>query len=852
MHTKKIILAAALTSISSVAMAGGPLYIHEESGQPYKWNTSNGSIPVYVDSGELVADKDGNLVPSFAIVREGQKFYGHNMVMADGTVLPAGTPADRDMTFVTIERANEITAMAISEWSNVSTATLAMHIEASYEEVTGGAIVDVTGENADEIYEVENGYGFWVNYDTDGSIIRDYFGASPSVLGIAFPEWADEATGEITEATAVMNGYTVYYKDDDAVSTAGVFTHEFGHAMNMSHSQANGDIAYRAFSYAPKAMGVLGCEGVKEYTYRTLYANYGYPEDLYLPADAIETMFPFINNQGVEGVAMSTVNVRDDIVNLSDLYPAASYKAEFGTIRGRLFTKEGMEYSGVNLIARNLDDPYEDVVSQQSGNLTQGAVGPDGYFEINGLTPGGRYVLYTNEIQVGGYPTTPMPMPSGNEYWNDAESSDPALDDACDATEIVLAGGEVKDVEIHVNGYLDGIQYTPLVAAFVTDLSKNGQVAVGSAGSKPFIYNAVKVEIELHPEWEKINVGPAKMNKNGTRMVVLVDPDENGIQEAGIWDLNSHKLTAIDDLTGNECGTSGSAGKYSSYPWAMDATGDIVVGSITTNDNGDQYCGRPSDDELNAFVWTKKGGMQRLPDPITNGWVRADGISGDGSVITGHWNSYSNPVAWIDGEFRDVKAELGAVNELLPSFDGRTIAFTNGDGAQFWNPRSGEILGSTGGFVWCQDVPLVLSGRDYCALLGEEGVWNAVGKYLPMLLSASNDDLTVIGARAGDGRYSNYFGAIYVKSVGWMTAEEFFHLQGVGEAVPLLIDTPYAMSGNGSEMMAGIAGAQLTVAVDMDRAFVCDNGMDVELPFPHDVIEAVEAGAVFGRCAFID
>ncbi len=851
MFTKKIIVAAVLASISSGAFAGGPLYIHEETGRPYKWDTSKGSIPVYVDSGELVADKDGNLVPSFAIIEEGQRFSS-DVVAADGTLLPRFTPAPRDMTFVTIDRANEITAMAIAEWSNVETSTLEMHIEASYEEQTVGAIVDVTGENADQIYGVQNGYGFWVNYDTDGSIIRDYFGASPSVLGIAFPEWADEATGEITEATAVMNGYTVYYQDNDAISTAGVFTHEFGHAVNMSHSQANGDIAYRAFSYAPKAMGVLGCEGVREYTWRTLYANYGYPEDYYLPASAIETMFPFINNQGVEGVGMSTVNVRDDIVNLSDLYPTAAYKAEYGTIRGRLFTKEGMDYSGVNLIARNLDDPYEDVISQQSGNQTQGRIGPDGYFEINGLTPGGRYVLYTNEIQVGGYPTTPMPMPSEDEYWNEAESSDPSLDDACDATEIVLAGGETKDVEIHVNGYLDGIQYIPLVAAFVTDLSKNGKVAVGSAGPKPFIYDAVRTRIELHPEWEKINVGPAKMNKNGTRMVVLVDPDENGIQEAGIWDLNSHKLSALDDLTGNECGTAASSGTSSSYPWAMDAVGDTVVGTITTNENGDQYCGRYFDDEVNGFVWTKEGGMKRLPDPITNGWVRADGISGDGSVITGHWNSPSNPVAWVDGEFRDVMAELGAVNELLPSFDGRTVAFYNRDGVQFWNPRSGEISASTGGFVWCQDVPLVLSGRDYCALLGEEGVWNILGKYLPMLLSAANDDLTVIGARAGDFRYSGFFGAIYVKSIGWMTAEEFFGRQGVVEAGALLIDSPYAMSGNGSEMMGGIAGAMLTVEVDMDRAFVCDNGMDVELPFPHKVIEAVERGAQFGRCAFID
>ena len=166
---KSLILKAAigLMLVGGAAQAAGPLYLQDTSPpRPYVWDTSKGSIPVWTDGGgAFTYDFDG--------------------------VTP----------FITIERANEITQFAFDQWNKVPTATFQAGIAGTIKNKTG--ITDVTGANAAQFYEKQNGYGFWVLYDTDGSILEQYFGVPrDAVLGIAFPEWADDA-GHITEATAL-------------------------------------------------------------------------------------------------------------------------------------------------------------------------------------------------------------------------------------------------------------------------------------------------------------------------------------------------------------------------------------------------------------------------------------------------------------------------------------------------------------------------------------------------------------------------------------------------------------------------------------------------------------------------
>ena len=53
-------------------------------------------------------------------------------------------------------------------------------------------IADVTADNVDQIMVLRTVMAFG-NYDTDG-ILEKFWCASQLVLGIAFPEWADEET----------------------------------------------------------------------------------------------------------------------------------------------------------------------------------------------------------------------------------------------------------------------------------------------------------------------------------------------------------------------------------------------------------------------------------------------------------------------------------------------------------------------------------------------------------------------------------------------------------------------------------------------------------------------------------
>ncbi|MEI2420389.1 hypothetical protein V6O07_08945, partial [Arthrospira platensis SPKY2] len=103
----------------------------------------------------------------------------------------------------------------------------------------------------------------------------------------------------------------------------------------------------------------------------------------------------------------------DDAAAISDLYPTPDYFATRGSITGVLRLKDGRtEYSGINVIARNINNPLGDAVSGMTGALTQGQVGPDGRFVINNLTPGEQYVVYIEEIVDGGYPTAPQSLVS--------------------------------------------------------------------------------------------------------------------------------------------------------------------------------------------------------------------------------------------------------------------------------------------------------------------------------------------------------------------------------------------------------------------------------------------------------
>lgn len=829
-----------LTLAASSVHASGPLIISDETGvlAPVVWVTSNGPIPVYTDGGgAFTYDFDGI------------------------------TP------FITLERANAITAESFLQWSQVPTSTFEATIQGTIAEQTG--VADVTSANVDQFIGVENGPGFWVIYDTDGTIMEDFFGVpNTAVLGISTPEFGD-GNGHITESWTVMNGWAVDAGDTgtegpvdpDRIAKgdfetfvprgsnyAGVFTHEIGHAINLSHSQTNGQMVYQSYTYAPLYPGAPGCVEPL-YSYTDFSAD---PEDM-IDANSIETMFPFIDTTGVGGAAQSTVNITDDVSGISNLYPTAAYQANTGSISGILRLKDGVtQYSGINVIARNVANPYFDAVSDMTGSATQGQIGPDGRFTIRGLTVGAQYKVYIEEIIAGGYPATPQSMVSEGEYWNTAEGRNPLTDRACDATSITAVAASTSDADITFNGFDDGVQFTPLVTAFFTSLSTDGTRAGGMAGSGEIAVRWDRLSgVEVLPEGMGTNNG--NIDGPGLRMAIQHDPDGNGIAEPAIWNENGI-IQYLGDLNGDTCGGDGQGGTNSALAWGMDRSASKVVGLAYIDRDLDGTC-MGGNDEVVPYIWDSTGGMRELAHDTSFPWTRANTVSGNGRVVLGVSN-FENAWAWVDeGPQIDLTALSGTLDANAVNFDGSVVALDGFDtntfrsiGNLLWNPWLGtgpESLTNVDSLRYCVDVPyLNFFGDNLCETMTAEEVFNEVG-VVPVSVFGINDPGTVLVGRGGSF-FTGFFGAIWVKDIGWMVVADFLREQGVVEANSTPIDNPIAISGTGDTIMGGLAGVQFSWLIDLNQVFACKNGQSIRTTFPDGLRAEVINGAEVGRCEYLD
>jgi hypothetical protein len=323
------------------------------------------------------------------------------------------------------------TANGYAEWTNVASSYFSAAVAGDFASI---GLPDITGANAGSVVGTFNGGGIHVMYDDDGSITFNFFGAPPGVLGIASPDFAVPGTPEINESWALLNGTAADPADVGGQSFSGVFTHEFGHTINLAHTQTNGAVGFFGDSDVPSGCAPEAWSGG-------------------LTFNEFETMYPFLDpSAGSVGIQQATVNVLDDIASVSDVYPAAGWPNNTGTITGRVYMPDGVtEVTGVNVIARNVADPFEDATSGLTGDFTQGDLGPDGLFTLNGLTPGAEYVIYIDEIVAGGF-STPPAMVSPEEWWNASESNDDAIDDVCENTGIFAVAGSPFSADIIMNG----------------------------------------------------------------------------------------------------------------------------------------------------------------------------------------------------------------------------------------------------------------------------------------------------------------------------------------------------------------------------------------------------------------
>src|SRR5262249_28670133 len=147
---------------------------------------------------------------------------------------------------------------------------------------------------------------------------------------------------------------------------------------------------------------------------------------------------------------------------VSTLYPTTDFVANSGSIQGTIFAANGTTpLTGVNVIARNIANPFQDAVSAISGDFSLGPTDPlAGTYRLNGLTPGAQYAVYIDQIVAGGF-NTPLifPFPGVEEFYNGPRESNnlTSTDDPSDYAPVTpKAGVPTTGVNIIFNSFKPG------------------------------------------------------------------------------------------------------------------------------------------------------------------------------------------------------------------------------------------------------------------------------------------------------------------------------------------------------------------------------------------------------------
>lgn len=485
---------------------------------------------------------------------------------------PVDIYTDLDVNFsntgpVTNADADARIADAAAEWTGVATASLSAAVVGDF---AAAGLPEINFSNYSLVINTYNNGGYHMIYDSDGQIVANL--AGPGVLGFSGPEWVVGA--DIVEAYAVLNGTTVEPGDVLGTWWQGVFTHEMGHALNIAHTQTNGAVGFFGDDIGP-----AGC--TPPYGGGPLITD-------------LETMYPFIDpSVGTgSGPAQGTVDLLDDMGALSDIYPDAGWPAGYGTISGTIYLSDGVtEVTGVNVIVRNINNPWTDATSMLSGANSQGDAGPDGSYVFNGLTPGETYVVYVDEIVAGGFSTPAIFLPGPEEFYNATEDSDPSIDDKCDYQGLQVALNQTIDADIVFNTELqlgdDDSEEVPLPFPFTLCGETYNSVWVGSNGFltfgapntdfSPSVADHINGPPRIAALWVDLNPsagGTVLAGPSGPDFVV----EFSGVPQFNMSDSNSFVITLRADNTFNI-----------DYP-GHDATGGLVgtsLGNGVANDPGE-------------------------------------------------------------------------------------------------------------------------------------------------------------------------------------------------------------------------------------------------------------------------
>ncbi len=821
------------------AHAYGPLYIFDYStGTPYRWDVTT-PVPVWTDGGKFASGTVTVWVDTPETCNEENGWNcGHEEQ-------------------IYVEYSNELgvarVADALASWTDVPTTSFQAAVAGSFAEIgIGGADGDITGAEEEfvtdadgnvvhEVIGAVNNGGIHVLFDEDGSVMTNVIGAPFGVLGIASPEFADEATGIITEGWVVIGGASTWYNDTDLAQMAGVITHELGHSFNLAHSQTNGHIVF----YSALDVVTPGPEACSAHWALGGEYRLPFPQESVPGAEHVSVMYPYIDINPASlpaptGQYQATVNLAEDHAAISALYPGDGFAAGTGTVTGSVtypFTVDGI--IGVNVVARNVDDPWNDAITVMTGDWNDGVVGAvqgQGEFELKGLTPGAQYVIHVENIYAGGFPTPQVALPGPSEYYNgDGENDDATEDDACDYTAIVTGAGEtVSGVDIAVNGMRRTPKLVIIPAPFGSGATEKGWWVSGTVDNAyglalSWIYRSGAERFWLLPmggitmsDGGTVIAGRAVVNGNylparkklGRPIELLPHPGTNACEQGdGIVETYSH--------------------------FAISPNGKTQGGFLWACDGNPNY----KDHTAMAATYSDEDGWTILNDQTDNLSSRVNALSNRGVAVgwaeqpTGWWEGR----VWRNGEEINLKlaappnvTDVGEATAV--SKDGVWVVGINvwtDAGEQYpyrYNTRNGAFE--------------ILAINEPCP----PDDWFCFG-YRPFNPYDIADDGTLVG---GMGSAGSAQATIVAEALGGKhKLVDFLAAQGVINATDLsIVSNATKITSNGEHIVGWTAvdGDLVSFKLTLDLLYVCRNEKSLRVAYPEGVEDLLKQGATLGMC----
>jgi hypothetical protein len=829
------IATAGFTSFS--AQAYGPLYVFDyESGTPWRWDVTE-PVDVWVDGGNFASGTVRLRNPDLPTCNAEGGWQCYEDVYVEFT-------NEQGVARVTD---------ALASWSAVPTSSFQAAVAGNFAEIgIGGEDGDITGapeeffegEGGEWVHEIigsVNNGGIHVLFDEDGAVMTNVIGAPYGVLGIASPEWGDESTGTITEGWVVIGGGQTYYNDTDLAQMAGVITHELGHSFNLAHTQTNGHVVM----YGNQAVTTTGPVDCSAHWWVGGEYRLPYPQ---VPGPAPEhmaVMYPFIDHNpdswnGPTGHHQATADTVEDHAAISSVYPAASFASETGTITGTVtfpFSREGI--IGVNVVARNIDNPFGDAVTAMTGDWNDGEPGAAqgaGEYKLQGLTPGARYVIQVENIFAGGFPTPQVLLPGPSEYYSGAHESDDATrDDACHYEEVAVEAGATRSgIDIQVNGMKKTPQLVINPAPNANNVTEDGQTTGGTILSgygvtESWIHHAGRDDYTILP------LGSITLSDNGS----VIGAETIVGNEVFPARLMPGKEIEILPSAGNSgCDQGSGILEYYSH-FAISPDGNTMGGFLWNCDKVEGL----KNFTVSAVTYDDVNGWRILNDHFDSLSARVNAVSNNQVAVgwsvrpnSGWWEGR----VWVDGQEINMQdaapANIMDIGEVTGvSSDGSMAVGINSWDDQ-WNQR-GYTYNVENGELTILDIAEECPWWD----------WFCFGSK-PFNPYDIADDGTMVGAI---GTASGAGATLVSDLLGTQKLTDFLRGQGVINAADLEIaSTATKISSNGRHIVGWTAvdGYFGSFKLTLDQLWVCRKGKSMQVGYPIGVATQMQNGATLGMC----